>query len=470
MSEDKPAILSGGLRQTLRALRHSNYRLFFMGQGTSLIGTWIQRIALGWLVFRLTESELLLGVVGFASQILTFVFSPVAGVLADRYHRRGMLMMTQVLSMVQAAVLTILTMGNWITVPEIIVLSLLMGLINAFDIPIRQSFNVEMLENRDDLPNIVALNSFMFNGARLVAPMVAGILIALIGGEPLSSLFLKGASVKATASLNVSVPAEGWCFLLNTVSFVAAIWSLMRMTLVRRELPRGGHDVMHQMREGARYTFGFAPIRDILILLAILNLLGTPFVVIMPAFAKKVLGGGAAVFGALMSTSGLGAMLGAVYLASRKSVLGLSKIIAIAVIGFGLSLLALAWVPNLWMAMPLLVFLGFSMMVSLASCNTLIQTIVQEDKRGRVMGFYTMAFMGVAPFGSLIAGAVADAVGVSWTIAGSGVSCVLIGLALALRLPGLMKHINPIYVQLGILPTGGGETRTIVPSPQDVQK
>lgn len=462
-------MISGGIRQTLRSLRHRNYRLFFMGQGMSLIGTWIQRIALGWLVFRLTESEWLLGVVGFASQILTFVFSPVAGVLADRRHRRAMLLVTQVVSMLQAAALTVLTMGNWITVPEIIILSLMLGLINAFDIPIRQSFNVEMLENRGDLSNVVALNSFMFNGARLIAPMVAGVLIALLGGESVSAMFLHGAPAKVSASRG-GIPAEAWCFLLNTVSFVAAIWSLARMTLVPREIPRSDHHVLHHLREGARYTFGSAPIRDILILLAILNLLGTPFVVIMPAFASKVLGGGAAVFGALMSTSGMGAMLGAMYLAWRRSVLGLGRVIAVAVVGFGLGLIVLAWMSSLWLAMPLLVFVGFAMMVSLASCNTLIQTIVEEDKRGRVMGFYTMAFMGVAPFGSLISGAIADAAGVSWTIAISGISCVLIGLAFVLRLPGLLRHIAPMYVKLGILSADGGPPRGTAPSPQDVQE
>jgi MFS family permease len=440
-SSDRPPG-RGALWQMLRALRHRNYRLFFMGQGVSLIGTWMQRVAQGWLVYQLTHSEFMLGVVGFSGQIMTFLLSPLAGVLADRYDRRWMLILTQVLAMLQAGALAVLTLGGWITAWQIVVLSLLMGLINAFDIPIRQSFIVEMLDRREDLPNAIALNSFMFNGARLIGPTVAGFLIAEVG--------------------------EGLCFLLNSASFLFVITALVAMRVVPRPVEVRRRPVLHHLVEGARYAFGSGPIRDILLLLAVMNLVGLPYIVLMPALAQNLLHGGAETLGLMFSASGVGAILGATYLASRKSVLGLGRVIALNIGAFGVALIALSWVGDLWVAMPLLVIVGFCMMTLLASCNTLIQTIVEEDKRGRVMGFYTMSFMGVAPFGSLLAGGIAGAIGgglgVAWTITLGGAGCLLVCLFFTARLPGMGKRIHPIYMKLGIVPPSDGDGLDIPPS------
>ena len=403
----------------------------------SLIGTWMQRTALGWLVLRLTGSELLLGVVAFANQILTFPFSPVAGVLADRHDRRRMLVLTQGMAMVQALLLAALTLANWITVWQIVMLSLLLGMVSAFDIPIRQAFNMEMVESREDLANAVAMNSFMFNGARLMGPLVAGLLIAAVG--------------------------EGPCFLLNGVSFLGVIASLMAMRIARRPpTPHQAH-VLHHLREGARYAFGFAPIREILLLLAVVNLVGIPYSVLMPAFAKKVLLGGPATFGILMAGSGVGAVMGAAYLARRKNILGLARLAAVNISVFGLGLVALSWSRTLWLAVPLAMLVGFCMMVSLASCNTLVQTIVEDDKRGRVMGFYAMSFMGIAPFGALLAGGIADVVVVPWTVTVGGIASVLTGAVFASRLPALRKHVHPIYVKMGIVPADNDAGLTVPP-------
>lgn len=366
----KPAPpLSQRFLAVARALRHRNYRLFFFGQGLSLMGSWMQRLAQGWLVYRLTESEWLLGVVGFCGQILTFLVAPFAGVIADRTDRRKLLVITQTLAMLQAFILALLTMTGLIAPWHIVVLSSTLGLINAFDIPIRQSFVVEMIESRDDLPNAIAMNSFLVNSSRLVGPTAAGALIALVG--------------------------EGPCFLINGLTFIAVIAALMAMrlkTAVNRDHPT---NALGHLVEGFLYASKFAPIRVILIFLAAVSLLGVPYGVLLPVFAKSVLKGGPDTLGFLMAAQAIGALIGAVFLTMRKSVRGLGRIIVWAGTLFGASLLGLGFSANLHLSLAVMILLGFGMMVLFTSSNSLLQTIVEDDKRGRVMSFYVMAFMGM---------------------------------------------------------------------------
>ena len=409
-----------------RALRHRNYQLFFFGQGLSLIGTWMQGIALGWLVYRLTGSELLLGVVVFASQMPTFLVAPLAGVLADRINRRRLLVTTQTLAMLQAFVLAGLTMAGVVTTWQIILLSATLGLINAFDLPIRQAFVVEMLESRADLPNAIALNSFMVNGARLIGPSVAGVLIAVVG--------------------------EGVCFLLNGVSFVAVIAALLAMRIKPAVRHAQKSHVLHNLQEGLVYAFGFAPIRAVLLLVATVSLFGMSYGVLMPVFAKDVLHGGPQTLGYLSAASGVGALGGAVLLASRKSIRGLGRVIMLASALFGAALIAFSYSRNLYLSLCLLAVAGFGMMIQFASSNSLIQTIVDDDKRGRVMSFYVMAFMGMGTFGSLLAGWLARLFGAPTTVAIGGAGCILGAGFFALRLPLLGRLVQPTYIRLGIVP------------------
>jgi len=430
-----------GIRVLTRALRHRNYKLFFFGQGTSLIGTWMQRTALGWLVYRITGSEWLLGVVGFSSQILTFLVAPFAGVMADRVSRRPLLVATQTLAMVQAFVLTALTLSGTVAVWHIIVLSVLLGLVNAVDIPVRQSFVVEMLESREDLPNAIALNSFLVNGARLVGPSVAGFVIAALG--------------------------EGVCFLLNGVSFLAVIAALLAMKVVAEPRAAKESHVLHNLREGLTYTFGFEPIRAILILLASVSIMGMSYGVLMPVFAKDILHGGPKALGFLTACAGMGALVGAASLASRRTVRGLGRVIAMASTTFGASLIAFSFSRDLWLSAALLVAAGLGSMIQTASSNTLLQTIVDDDKRGRVMSFYTVSFMGVAPFGSLLAGALASQFGAPWAVAIGGGGSILAAAYFAAKLPRLGRLVHPVYVRKGIVPQSGsaGEGELPLPPP-----
>jgi MFS family permease len=409
-----------------RALRSYNYRLFFAGQGVSLIGTWMQQLAMSWLVYRLTDSVLLLGLVNFCSQMPSFLLGPVAGVISDRFNRHRVLLLTQGLSMVQAGTLAALVLTDNVNIPLIMFLSVFLGVINAFDVSARQSFVVELVEHRDDMSNAIALNSSMFNGARLVGPSVAGLVIAAVG--------------------------EGMCFLFNAISYLAVIGSLLAMRLQPVPQKPKQTRVLESLQEGFRYAFGFAPIRSIILLIAMLSLFGMPFSVLMPVFARDVLGGGANTLGFIMGASGVGALSGALYLASRKTVLGLGRLIVGAALLFGLGLILFSFTRTLPLAMLCILLAGLGMMLQMASCNTILQTIVDEDKRGRVMSFYSMAFMGMAPFGSLLAGWVAEHIGVTYTLLGCGVLCALSVVPFALQLPALRKLVRPIYQRLGILP------------------
>jgi len=410
----------------VRALSHRNYRLFFAGQGTSLVGTWITRIATSWLIYRLTGSAAMLGIVGFAGQVPTFLLAPVAGVLVDRWSRYRLLVVTQVLSMLQSFALAALALSGTIRVTHVLLLSCLQGLINAFDTPARQAFVVEMIEDRQDLANAIALNSSMVNGARLVGPSVAGVLIAAAG--------------------------EGWCFFADGVSYLAVIASLLMMRLLPTPARGRDQDVLAELRDGVRYAFGFAPIRSVLLLLALISLMGMPYTVLMPLMAGRVLNGGPHTLGFLMGATGVGALSGAVYLASRRSVVGLGRVIPAAAALFGAGLIAFSASRSVALSLALMVVTGSGFMVQMASSNTIIQTIVREDMRGRVMAFYTMAFMGTAPFGSLLAGALAARIGAPRTILVGGCACIVGGALFARQLPRLRELVRPIYVQRGILP------------------
>lgn len=417
---------SGLVKQTLRALRHKNYRLFFTGQSLSLIGTWMQSVALGWLVYRLTDSAFLLGLVGFSSQIPTFILASFAGVLADRYNKHKIIIATQTLAMIQAFILAFLTLSSSIQIWHIIVLSLFSGLINAFDMPTRQSFVIDMVDDRNDLPNAIALNSSVFNAARLIGPTIAGFVISALG--------------------------EGLCFLINGMSFLTVIVALLLMKIPAKANNNKNEKVLEGVKEGIRYAYNFKPIRALLLLIGLVSLTGMPYTVLMPVFAKDILHGNSQTLGFLFGAVGTGALIGAIYLASRKSVLGLGKWIAIAASIFSLGLLFFSFSRNIYLSVGLMLFTGFGMMMQMASTNTLLQTLVDDDKRGRVMSLYVMAFMGTAPFGSFMAGTLASTIGAPYTVLSSGAICLIGAIIFYKNLPELRKHIRPVYVKKGIIP------------------
>ncbi len=412
--------------QTLRALSSRNFRLFFAGQTVSLVGTWIQQIAMSWLVYRLTGSAFMLGMVGFVGQAPGVVITPFAGVAADRWNRHRMVIATQTGAMLQALALAALTLTGTVRVWHILALSAFVGIVNGFDVPARQSFLVEMVEEKEDLANAIALNSSMFNAARLVGPAVAGALIAVVG--------------------------EGWCFFINGASFVAVLAALLAMRVPRRERPHGQARVLAQLREGFRYGFGFPPIRAVLLFLAIVSLIAQPYTVLMPVIATRILHGGADTLGFLMAATGLGALVGALYLAGRSTVVGLGRVIIVAATLFGAALIGVALSHATWLSCTFLVLAGFGMMVHTASSNTILQTIVEERMRGRIISLYTLAFLGTAPLGSLYAGSMAGRFGAPVTIA-IGAGATLVAAAFfARRLPALREHAWPVYRRLGILP------------------
>ena len=415
----------GTFRFALRALSHRNYRLFFSGQTISLIGTWMTRLATAWLVYRLTHSAWLLGLVGFAGQI-PVLMSPFAGVWVDRWNRHRTLVVTQALAMLQSFALAALTLTKLITIHEILWLCMAQGLINAFDMPARQSFVVEMISRREDLASAIALNSSMVNAARLLGPAIAGVVIAAVG--------------------------EGYCFLIDGISYIAVIASLLLMMVPEFAGPGRRRAVLEDLREGFHYVAHFVPIRSVLLLLAVVSLMGMPYTVLMPIFAGSILHGGAHTLGFLMGSVGVGALLSGAYLASRKSVLGLGRVVAASAALFGLGLGAFAASRMLWLSMILLVATGGGMMLQMAASNTILQTIVDDDKRGRVMSFYSMSIMGITPLGSLLAGFLASRVGAPATLAVGGCGCLLGAMWFLRRIPAIREVVRPIYRKLGILP------------------
>jgi MFS family permease len=423
---------SGRFSHAWRALRHRNFRLFFTGQSISLIGTWMTRVATSWLVYRLTGSALLLGVVSFAGQIPTFLLAPFAGVLVDRLNRRKMLVWTQALAGLQSLALAGLTLARVINIHEVIWLSVLQGLINAVDMPGRQAFLVQMVEEKQDLGNAIALNSSMVNMARLVGPALAGLVIGSVG--------------------------EGYCFLIDGISYLAVIASLVMMRVKVAPVMRSFAPLLEQLKDGWTYVRGFAPIRTILSLFALISLMGMPFMVLMPIFASKILHGGPHTLGFLLGASGIGALISAISLALRKTVRGLTTMIQISAGVFGLGLISFglsSWLP---LSLFLMLIVGFGMMQGMAASNTVIQTLVPEDKRGRVMSYYTMAFVGMAPFGSLLAGALAHRLGAPHAVMITGACCLAGSFWFSMQLKAIRTVMRPIYIEMGIIRSKLGPT------------
>jgi len=418
-----PASPRSRVATAVRALRHRNFQLFFAGQLISLVGTWMQTVAQSWLVYRLTGSTLLLGTVGFASQIPVFLVAPIGGTVADRANRHRIVIATQTASMALAFILAGLTLTHRIQVWQIMVLAAGLGVVNAFDIPARQAFLMDMV-GREDLMNAIALNSSMFNSARILGPAVAGIVVAWVG--------------------------EGWCFFANAVSYIAVIAGLLMMKIKHpANLANQGSAVEHIV-EGFRFVLDKAPIRAILLLLGLVSLVGMPYSVLMPVFASQILHGGARELGMLMGATGVGALLGALSLATRVGVRGLGRLIAMCAGGFGASLILFSFSRYFWLSMLLLLPVGFTMMVQMASSNTLLQSMVPDQMRGRVIAVYSMMFMGMAPFGAFFAGAIAHRIGAPWTVAIGGIACIAGAIVFGLDLPNFRAKARELVLAQGM--------------------
>jgi len=394
-----------------RALRHRNYRLFFLGQGISLIGTWLTRFATLWMVYRLTGSGKLLGAVAFAGQAPSFLLSPVAGVLVDRWNRHKTIVVMQVLAALQSAALALFAFTGWMQVWHLMVLGAVQGVINAFDMPARQSFLGQMIEDRADLPNAIALNSSMVNGARLLGPVFAATLVGLFG--------------------------EGWCFAIDAISYIAVIASLLMMTVPARPTRARGGQVFAEMRAGWRYVVGLPAVRTTMLLLAATSVLGGAYTTLLPMIAGDSLDGGPGAFGVLMAAAGFGALVGALYLASRETITGLPAVIGYATTSLGVGLVGLWWAPSTLVALPFAFACGLGFMVQMASTNTIIQTVVDSDKLGRVMSLYGAAFFGGMPIGALIQGTLADAIGPQRTLLGCGIAILSAATAYRFVMPHL---------------------------------
>jgi MFS family permease len=409
-----------------RALQNRNFRLFFIGQSISLLGTWMQMTAVAWLVWRLEHNPFLLGLTGFAARIPAFVMAPLAGVLVDRWNRHRLVIIAQVLAMIQALALAGLMFSGHIEIWQIILLSMMLGFVNALDMPARQSFMIQLLDRREDLTCAIALNSSIVNGARLLGPMLAGLIIAAAG--------------------------EGLCFLINGLSYIAVIAGLLLMRPPPHCRASADKTVFHHLKEGVRYAFGFPPIRSLLLLMALVSLTGASYTQLLPVFAQQILHGGPLTQGLLASSAGLGAFAGALYLAMRRSVRGLGVLIAWAPAVFGVGLIGMGLSSSLGLTLAVMPVVGCGMIVQMAATNTVLQTIVDDDKRGRVMSFYSMAFMGTVPLGSLLAGALVHWIGAPLTVVLSGLCCIAGSLVFAAKLKNIRRLIHPIYVQKGIIP------------------
>ena len=411
-----------------RSLKHRNYRLFFSGQTVSLIGTWLTRVAASWLAYRLSHSALVLGMVSFAGLIPTFVIAPVAGVLADRWNKHRVLVLTQVCAALQSAALATLTISGRMTIPYLIGLSVVQGLINAFDMPVRQSLVVEMIEDRRDLPNAIALNSSMVNFARLVGPSLAGILIASVG--------------------------EGGCFAIDAVSYLAVIATLLLMSFkAKTHTPAPQKHLLLELKDGFIYAGRSPAIISVLALLALVSFMGVPYMTLLPMIVTERLAGDARILGYLTAASGLGALTGVLFLASRRSVLGLGRIIFVSSLVFGVGLILFGLSHSIWLSTAMTLIAGMGMMVQMAATNTVLQSIVEENKRGRVMSLFLMSFAGAAPFGSLVGGLMADRVGAAMTLEVGGIACCLGGLLFLRALPEIGREIRPVHEEQQLLAT-----------------
>jgi MFS family permease len=403
----------------LRALRHRNYRLFFSGQLISVTGTWMQTVAESWLVYRLTGSAILLGVVGFASQFPIFLLASIGGAVADRYPRHRILLVTQTAAMCLAFALAGLTLTGTITVPLLITIAALLGVVYAFDIPARQSFVVEMV-GREDLVNAIALNSSIFNGARIIGPSIAGVLVGAIG--------------------------EGWCFFVNAASYIAVLAGLLLMDAPSRTHVVIQGSALARIVEGFTFVGRTKPVWALLLLLGVLSLVAMPYSVLMPIFADQILDGGPRGLGLLMGSAGIGALAGAMTLAARRGIKGLGRWVAMATVGFGVGLILFSFSRTFWLSAAILVPMGYCMIVAMAASNTLIQSMVPDTMRGRVMAVYSMMFMGMAPLGALAAGTLGGRIGAPWTVRLGGIASVLVAAAFAFKLPALRVEARELIV------------------------
>jgi MFS family permease len=408
------------------ALRSRNYRLFFFGQGVSLIGTWMTQTATIWLVYQLTNSALMLGIVGFTSQIPSLFLAPFGGVLVDRFNTHRILVIAQIFAMMQSLALAVLALTGTIHIWHFIFLSLFQGVINAVDAPARQAFVPEMIEKRDDLASAIALNSSLVNGGRLIGPAIAGFLIAGIGAA--------------------------YCFLIDGLSYIAVIAALLAMQLKPKKIAVKTGNVLQRLQEGFVYVYNFAPIRSVLLLLALFSIMAMPYVTLVPIFATKVLSGNAQTLGFLMAASGVGAICGGIYLSTRKTVVGLGQIIAVAPAVCGVGIILFAVSRMLWLSIFMSAIIGLGSILTISSSNTVIQTIVEDDKRGRVMSLFTMSFLGMVPFGNLLAGYFADRIGATNTLIIGGSFCIIGSLLFARQLPKLRQAARPVLQQRGLLP------------------
>jgi MFS family permease len=432
MTQTDPGITERRLASLMRSFRHRNFRLFFSGQMVSLIGTWMQSVAQSWLVYRLTGSALLLGTIAFLGQFPVLVFAPAGGIVADRRRRHGVVITTQVVSMILAFALAALTLTGTVRVWHVGVLAALGGVVSAFDIPARQAFIVEMVGS-DDMPNAIALNSSMFNGARILGPAIAGVMVAAIG--------------------------EGWCFLVNGLSFLGVIGGLLMMRLEARAPSPSLVSPVRDVLDGFRFAWKTVPIRALLLLIGIVSLCGMPYTILMPIFADTVLNGGPRALGLLMGATGVGALAGALSLAARSSVRGLGRWVAWAGVSFGATLILFSISRVLLLSEAALVLVGFSMMLQMASSNTLIQSMAPDRLRGRMMALYSMMFMGMSPFGALLEGALAHRLGAPGAVAAGGTVCVLAALFFWTRLPSMRVEARRLILAQGM---AGGEPPDIV--------
>jgi MFS family permease len=407
------------------ALRSRNYQLFFAGQGISLIGSWMTQLATVWLVYHLTNSALMLGVVGFTSQIPNFLLTPFGGVFADRFPRRKILVGTQILSMAQSLTLAALALSGVIQIWHILILSLCQGIISAVDAPARQVFVTELVEHKEDLANAIAINSIMFNGARLVGPAIGGLVIARVG--------------------------EAYCFLIDGLSYIAVIMALLAMRFQPKQIPAMTSNPLQEIKAGFEYAFGCPPIRAILSLSALVSLMGMQYTVLVPVFADKILQGNAQTLGFLMAASGIGAVCGGLYLVTRKTVVGLGKVIIFGPTILGIGLITFSLSRLLPLSLLAMLLIGLGTILQVAAGNTVLQTIVLDDKRGRVMSLYTMSFLGMVPFGNLLGGSLADRIGAPNTLIIAGSACILGSLWFSRQLPALRKIVREIYERKGII-------------------
>lgn len=409
----------------LPALRSKNYRLFFAGQGISLIGTWMTQLATIWLVYDLTKSPLMLGVVGFSSQIPSFFLAPFGGVFVDRFSRYRTLIFTQILAMIQSLILAGLALTGVIQISHIIVLSLFQGFINALDAPARQAFVPELVEHREDLANAIAINSTMINGARLIGPAIGGLLIARVG--------------------------TGYCFLIDGLSYIAVIAALLAMQVKPWKNVVSDGNPLQKVKEGFVYAFSFPPIRSVLLLSALVSFMGLQNTILVPVMAEQVLKGGAETLGFLMAASGVGALTGGIYLVTRQTILGIGKLIALAPAILGIGLIAFSLSRFLPLSLFTMLFVGLGTILQIAASNTFLQTIVEDDKRGRLMSLYTMSFLGMIPVGNLLGGLLASHIGASNTLIIDGIACIIGSIVFSRQLPALRKIMRPIYEQKGII-------------------